>query len=614
MHFNHRIAVRLAALLLIVWLVAPAARGNGPSNTEPDTLLPLVLDQGLKKFGEVYAEVDKAQAYDDKVRQGLAPIREQFAAGELDKIVPRDLENVWRAIVKLDQVGYHLRFWGEDLGADIGFRVQAYTQEVTDIVKAMYADEQTRRKVEAGMQAAERTLERQVRELPAIARWRREKDYRRAGHLLTQIREPVEAAGVWWLGDGSYQRRLTPFKEEFRKFYDEWVAAWQGAAQEASTAAAAQLAPDVAALDRQMQEAATSLATLNQVDFAGQQVTGPQAVGLIGAAWLRQQRQLLQLRSVAQLNYQHRGDMKVDQIDEQIEQLQQTTLTGIERILAADGRRALPNEAEPLYHDYLEQFAKFVPLADDELLRERFAPGLQQLIDRSPTLKMRVEAYRAATDDLLRWKARAAQQQAEARQADYPPLPTAVAAAAGGTRQEPVFVSERAATPEDARFRGPLPAAVRIASERLLEQPVRLTDVVNLGGNSSLGVGPYEHRTVGYLKASARDVAAQVEQLKADLLVTEGVRPASWEAAVALHTAENGDFEEAGGAVSRLGVIGWGGFHATTPDNQRGAVRLTPLDDPVDRGSDNVVIRLIVDPHWVRHRYFFHTWPNGGEL
>lgn len=308
------------------------------------------------------------------------------------------------------------------------------------------------------------------------------------------------------------------------------------------------------------------------------------------------------------MNTLRRDNLSVRDADEMIEQLQETALDGIEKVLLADANRAAPAEAEKLYFEYLEQFARLSPLTDEQTLRERMAPGLQQLIDRSPALRSRVDAYRAATDDLLRWRARAADYQAQARQTDFTPLLAAIAAGCAGTEEAPGFVSTNAQTPEDADFDGPIPPAVEASSSRLLGEAVLLEDVVHLGGDSPLGVTAYHDRTQAYLLGTAADTTAEVERLRADLLVTDGIAPATWDAAVGLHLAEQGDFDQAGGSITRFGVTGWASYHTSLSD-QRGLVRLSEVERENYRGSNHLVIRVIVDPNWVKSRYFFHAWP-----
>jgi hypothetical protein len=94
-------------------------------------------------------------------------------------------------------------------------------------------------------------------------------------------------------------------------------------------------------------------------------------------------------------------------------------------------------------------------------------------------------------------------------------------------------------------------------------------------------------------------------------LVSEQTPPLSLEAAVAVASAQQGDFEAAGGAIQAVYLEGLIPRLAVLPPAASPMVRLGDLPDASNQGISlpHVLVRLQLTPAWVSHRYFFVELP-----
>jgi hypothetical protein len=129
-------------------------------------------------------------------------------------------------------------------------------------------------------------------------------------------------------------------------------------------------------------------------------------------------------------------------------------------------------------------------------------------------------------------------------------------------------------------------------------------DVAGLPGGK-LGVARYDARH--YSMVAAYRAADEIQRLRQDLLVTEQLPPLTLGAAMAIDSAERGDFFAVGGTVRGIYLEGLIPRFATLPEGGLSMLALGPLPvEPKHEGLLNhVVMRLEVAPSWVSHRYFF---------
>jgi hypothetical protein len=275
-------------------------------------------------------------------------------------------------------------------------------------------------------------------------------------------------------------------------------------------------------------------------------------------------------------------------------------------LIEADARRASASEAEALYPLYVHELAELAALSGDPTFALSLRPALDQLAGRSPALAADVAAYRAATEELLRWRQRTARAKAAARGAAFPPLDGVIQQAAGNDAGR-IGVDTRGGTmafaPALARD---VPEVLSLASPHLADKPVTVADVrgprTEGGSTASYCAGP-AYANLGSIEPQA----LAVSRLERDLLVGGSAEPLTLDAAVALTTARHGDYESAGGEITSVGLEAAVPRFSTLEAGDWHLVHLAPL--PVLKSEADfarrVIFRAELTPAWVQHACYF---------
>ena len=149
------------------------------------------------------------------------------------------------------------------------------------------------------------------------------------------------------------------------------------------------------------------------------------------------------------------------------------------------------------------------------------------------------------------------------------------------------------------------PEVIATASQRALEQPILVRDIVGLG-NGKIGVARYSARH--YATLPLPDVSAELTKLQQDLMITAQTPALSLESATAIDSAQRGNYVAAGGAVKDFYLEGLIPRFAALRSAAQQVVALGPL--PVEKVHqvgfiDHVLVRFELAPAWVHHKYFF---------
>jgi hypothetical protein len=221
-------------------------------------------------------------------------------------------------------------------------------------------------------------------------------------------------------------------------------------------------------------------------------------------------------------------------------------------------------------------------LGDAKTTTAAMAPALDTLAAKNPG----VLAYRAATSDLLRWRARAAESQARAAQKEFNQLST---------------------TPEfDSRLLKPSPVVCEMASKQFIDKNVTLASFVGRQSTQTTG-GAVNNMFARAALVGFEDITAE---LAAQLLVTSTTPPLTLEAAAALDAMRRGDMAAVGGVVSGVEVEGLVPLYGNIGPESWGLARLGVLPaTPPLKPSEQLRLRLDVQPKWLQGQYFFYRLP-----
>ena len=222
-------------------------------------------------------------------------------------------------------------------------------------------------------------------------------------------------------------------------------------------------------------------------------------------------------------------------------------------------------------------------IADGPALVSSLAPPFAALAAKNPQLS----AYRAATSDLLRWRARAATSQAKGARKSFSELPTG-----------PLV-------PESA---GELvPATVKTVATELVDKKASFANFVGVKDHGA--TGPMVN--FGYPHLAAADTGKALAQLKTDLLIDTGGKPETLEAVLAVEALSRGDVAEVGGVVSGIEIDGLIPLCANPRDDAWGLVRLGPLEkaSPKLKPIEQLRARIDIEPKWLRTEHYFTELP-----
>ena len=171
----------------------------------------------------------------------------------------------------------------------------------------------------------------------------------------------------------------------------------------------AALRPDLNALRLQLAAVSSAMKENREIRWNDQSVTGPDLLGQLVASWPATDQAVSQAAAVLHsIGPPAETELKSLRADYEAARLQAVTL--VRELVLAEPASLSASVVEARYAAYLDVIPRFtiaLHATPDELLASTGA--LNQLAARSPNLAAKINRYRAATDDSLRWRRRLAQ-------------------------------------------------------------------------------------------------------------------------------------------------------------------------------------------------------------
>ena len=268
-----------------------------------------------------------------------------------------------------------------------------------------------------------------------------------------------------------------------------------------------------------------------------------------------------------------------------------------------DAAAADAQSAEQLLHAYHQLLAELSMRTDDEPWLVGFDQPLEQLA-RTAGLTDLVGDYRRATDDLLRWRARCAEEWA-ACMPERSLLELARQELACGDTFLGLYTTGQAES-RLPRLHGPIPDLVPLVAAKLVGASVRIARLVPLDGSARLWMGSLQEGW--YCKiGEAANHAEYVQSLSAELLCDATHPPLSRQAAAALLAAQRGVCEEVGGQMTGFTLESYVTRLAKMPPVASNLLPLGSLgpDDLQSTPKSAVAVRGELTPRWFRYRHGF---------
>jgi hypothetical protein len=590
-----------AAVGLLALLAASPVRAN-PTTADPTAPFTVYPDSENQRL---LAELQKLEAV---VRAELARWKKSSDSDQLRQIKPPDIGKAYVETTRMLRLADRLRLRGETAGVDYAYRAERLRAEINRVVDAYRLLPNVNVQIVQHLQAVDGISRKRQLELPKIGELAKKEDWIKAEEGMHSILDEMNLYSIWY---NQQQREIffQPFSAALVLVEGKAREVRHAEAQQHLTALRNEAAPNFTAPIAELHEAATALANSPRVEIDGQMFSGPQVVVRITDAWRRVHAATLRCRGLDWTRGLHTGRVPpsdLDKLEEDYARFSRDVPAAVGTLIAADAKRANPLEVKELYTAYLTAVAALASLAPDEVVVNATETSLAQLAAKAPPVQYATADYRRATDDYLRWRQRAAESFATARQEDFPHVG---GIALRGFRAEG---RDRRLVPEDAnelsRARLLVPASTVLegAAPKVVGANVHVVAVAGISDSPDLALSRYLQRVyvgVPLPPAQARHAA----QLKAALAVSDAWPPLSLPAAIAIASAERGDLHRAAGSISAAALEPLATRMATlTP----GEAAISPLGRlPIEPNEmvpvEEVIVRISIEPAWLQHRYFF---------
>ncbi len=518
---------------------------------------------------------------------------------------------------QLRRIAQQLEILGETAGVDYQMRANSLFRTTGDIIDAFRAEPTSQRQLDKVRLALQKQEPARIKEVERLTKMAREGQWEAAETELYRFLDQLGVATTCL---------FNPEKRPIYAPFAEVQAAIDQAMRQARVTQAKQLlterrqaeTPDFAAVLSEVQAAATSLAASGTATLDGSVLTGPDAITAIGERWAEVQVKSIRCRTLDWLlansmeAYGGTGEgQKPSSIVSEYANFSAAMMNALAQLIESDANRTSGPDAAALYVAYLRACAPLIRRSANQNLAPVLNPALQSLANRAPQFPAEVAAYTEGTGDLLRWRARVARGLAVARADTFPSIDRLMFEA---TRDEGNYLglySANASSASGAALHASAPEVMLRPIERLQGKQAHALDVVRLGGNGPVAIARYRARSYANIPAPL-DLAAEIDALKVDLMVSEDRPALSMFAAVAVDSAERGDLVAAGGTIVNQYLESLTTRFAALPT---AASILTPLGTIPPEQTDSsyrnqVLMRFDLTPNWVQHDFFFAELSN----
>jgi hypothetical protein len=346
------------------------------------------------------------------------------------------------------------------------------------------------------------------------------------------------------------------------------------------------------------------------IRWNGQTLTGPECLARVIEEWQQLQRSVAQAAAVLHaVGPEAQTDLKALEADYDAARVQAVTLVG--ELVRHETHAVQGPEVERRYRGYIEAIPKLMTAlhgAPEEFIP--LATPLGQLAARSPETAARIQRYRDATDETLRWRRRLAKRRLQkihqdaakseplAKLLDQPPPLEGQEGPAGLKRTNQTTWS-LAQPPESV-------AANWTEQWRDIAVHCPNGTVVWRSGADPVFASAWHASAVAESELPRQLAVSLAEPVARDLLVTPSQPPLTLEAALWLHVVTFGPYREVGGKIASAVVENLPDrlWDRTEPLDAPGALTASPL---VSYPALPALVRLQVKPEWLAHELFVWT-------
>ncbi len=589
---------------LCCWLLAlsPSLVLANPSDKEPYGPLDL---HGQEYAPEMHAT---AKQLFDRSKDDLAKIESQFKSKDVDKIKPAVVGKTHAAINQLRRLGARLRQLGEPAGAEFELRAQMQHQMLASVLQQMKNVPNAQRGIDAIRSEAGQLAQARAKQIPKLQKLIDQNNWREADKELYEIFDEIEPY-LTFLSVEDRASILSPFREVAATIDMKATQDRQRLALESLVKRRDELRPDFPKLLADVQAATASVGKAGKHNMDGKDLTGPELIAHFDQAW--RQAHVAHCKALGVAWAYEAASQQVPSPERQAlldAYAKFTTEVGpaLAALVKADTARVNASGVAALYTAYLPPVADLLDHATGAPVETPLTAALDELAKKSPEFAAQVAAYRAVTDETLRWKARVAEEQAKAKAAEHEPVEQRALRAFKRTDSAVGLFAMDAADTKKAWISDAAATTLIKDSPQAIGQKATANAITALPGSSQAGIAQYNARIYTRVPLAMEKMADGAKSLEIALFSSEKSPPLSLAATRALRSARRGDLVQVGGTIGGVYLEGHLTRFATLPE---AAALLLPLGTSPDSYGqqdqlEQVVLRFDLQPTWLRHQYF----------
>jgi hypothetical protein len=575
-----------------------------PTSDHPERLL-LLRDHGAG------AVADERQKYYDICRENIPQVEEALRefeelAGEQrwKDIKPLELGKVYVQYEVAQRAPDRLDAMDEIAGADFKKRGELLYTRLRLLIDAYTKSEAGSAALAKGLPTLQKRGKAAAKkDAPRVKKLVDDEQWEEADEVLFAALDELDTMACFFHPNNWTHRDLSQYRRGIEDQMKRLVAQRAG---EAVRAARDGQAPDFAGLVARAQQAAAAVGQSGQAEHGGQMLAGPDLLEGLADEW--RPLQAAAMRSYALFWVEESLLKAADDPQKLVENQHRFSAdmtAALAAIVAADAARATPAEAETLYPRYLAAAARVLALANTPALKEALDPPLETLAAKSPQLSSDIAAYRAATDDVLRWRKLVMQAHSRRLEATFPKLATRFSVLSGNNGSLFKITPGGHDVGGGMNLGVPLPEVMGLMTPALVGQQVSVPGVVEAATFDDV---PHSANFGSvWARSPLRDALLGPSQAVARTLLADGAGPLTLPAAIALDDATHGGHLTVGGTISGYEVCGVVARWSRLAPSDVGLVRLGPLaEGDIDlRAGRRVYFGFAVEPAWILHDCFF---------
>jgi len=612
--------IRLISIYCFCLLALIFAGGDLlPAQTNPNHKEGQV-DVGLAVHGTKFEEElpAKAQAQYETARDQLQKLMDKAPGG----LSAKTLGDTHLELFQLKRKGELLVLLGESAGLDYILRCKQMNEQLQKLIDTFAGQPSSKRALDQIREKLRNQKAGRDRALAKIEDLANQGKWLEAENLLYKAYDTLDP-DTCLLTPQEWSNIYSPFMKVQTAIDNTMKAERIAAAQKIHAETRAELAPDFQATLSQVNAAIDSVGKTGSATWKDETVTGPQLAAKMGEAWSEVQVATLRCRSLDWLYLGNdiesafmaqqvggRVSDKPTEFENAYATFAASMTDAFVRLIETDARRATADQAKALYVAYLEEIAPLARLCSIDLPK-KLETALGKLAAVSPALADEIAKYKSATDELLRWRKRTAESLAANRLSKYTLVTEQHFKATTSTNVYRGLYPIQNPEIHDARMLGSAPEILAPALKELMGKTGTVSDFVRLSPTGKMYIGRYQSRTYATMLIEAEltetELAAALESLKRDLMVTDNTPPLSLQAMIAVKTAERGDFRAVGGAINGMYLESLMTRFAALPQAAGVIIPLGEIPrEPIGSNAiSHLLMRYEIAPHWLQHDYFF---------